>query len=80
MGFEPTVEKILVGLTVRTLRPARDTHQFVVEVVGVEPTRLSDLIYSQASQPNAQHFLIVPQDGFEPPPIVCNTTTLRLRH
>ena len=31
---------------------------FVVEVVGVEPTRLSDLIYSQASQPNAQHFLI----------------------
>ena len=29
-----------------------------VEVVGVEPTRLSDLIYSQASQPNAQHFLI----------------------
>ena len=31
---------------------------FVVEVVGIEPTRLSDLIYSQASQPNAQHFLI----------------------
>lgn len=29
-----------------------------VEVVGFEPTRLSDLIYSQASQPNAQHFLI----------------------
>ena len=45
-----------------------------MEVVGVEPTRLSDLIYSQASQPNAQHFLLYTLQGSNLWPVVCKTT------
>jgi hypothetical protein len=37
VGFEPTVELTLVGLTVRTLRPSRDTRHCFVGKTGFEP-------------------------------------------
>lgn len=51
VGLEPTI----LGLTGRSYIPLKLLAN-IVEVVGFEPTRLSDLIYSQASQPIAQHF------------------------
>ena len=56
VGLEPTI----LGLTGRSYIPLK-LLILLVGVVGVEPTRLSDLIYSQASQPNAQHSLLYPK-------------------